>query len=69
MNTMTHDSYIAEISLDEETGLLTGIVLNTRAALHFACNTIEELKAAFADTIEDYRGWRRAEGKEPERVT
>jgi predicted HicB family RNase H-like nuclease len=67
MNTMTHDGYIAEISLDEETGLLSGLVLNTRATLHFAGRTVEELKAAFTDTIEDYRDWCTAEGKEPEK--
>ena len=67
MTTMTHDGYIAEISLDEETGLLSGVVLNTRATLHFAGRTVEELKAAFVDTIEDYRDWCKAEGKEPEK--
>lgn len=67
MTTMTHDGYIAEIALDEESGLLSGIVLNTRATLHFAGKTVDELKAAFADTIEDYRQWCRAEGKEPEK--
>jgi predicted HicB family RNase H-like nuclease len=67
MNTMTHDGYIAEIMLDEEAGLLSGIVLNTRATLHFAGRTVEELKSAFADTIEDYRDWCKAEGKEPEK--
>ena len=36
---MTHDGYIAEIDLDEDTGLLSGIVLNTRATLHFAGKT------------------------------
>jgi predicted HicB family RNase H-like nuclease len=67
MTTMTHDGYIAEIALDEEAGLLSGIVLNTRATLHFAGRTVEELKAAFGETIEDYRDWCRAEGKEPEK--
>jgi predicted HicB family RNase H-like nuclease len=67
MTTMTHDGYIAEITLDEDSGLLSGIVLNTRATLHFAGRTVEELKAAFTDTIEDYRDWCRAEGKEPEK--
>jgi predicted HicB family RNase H-like nuclease len=67
MNTMTHDGYIAEIMLDEEAGLLSGIVLNTRATLHFAGKTVEELKAAFAETIEDYREWCRSEGKGPEK--
>jgi predicted HicB family RNase H-like nuclease len=67
MTTMTHDGYIAEIGLDEEAGLLSGVVLNTRATLHFTGRTVEELKAAFVDTIEDYREWCRAEGREPEK--
>jgi predicted HicB family RNase H-like nuclease len=67
MNTMTHDGYSADISLDEEAGLLSGIVLNTRATLHFARRTVEELKSAFTDTIEHYRDWCKAEGKEPEK--
>jgi predicted HicB family RNase H-like nuclease len=67
MNTITHDGYIAEISLDEQAGLLSGIVLNTRATLHFTGRTVEELKAAFVDTIEDYREWCKAEGKQAEK--
>jgi predicted HicB family RNase H-like nuclease len=67
MNTMTHEGYIAEISLDEQAGLLSGIVLNTRATLHFTGRTVEELKAAFIDTIADYRDWCSAEGKQPEK--
>jgi predicted HicB family RNase H-like nuclease len=67
MNTMTHDGYIAEISLDEDSGLLSGIVLNTKATLHFAGKTVADLKAAFKDTLEDYKDWCKAEGKEPEK--
>jgi predicted HicB family RNase H-like nuclease len=67
MNTMTHDGYIAEISLDEEAGLLSGVVLNTKATLHFTGKTVEDLKAAFAETIQDYQDWCKAEGKEPEK--
>jgi predicted HicB family RNase H-like nuclease len=67
MNTMTHEGYIAEIDLDEETGLLSGIVLNTKATLHFAGKTVPELKQAFADTIAEYRDWCRADGVEPEK--
>ncbi len=67
MSTMTHDGYIAEIEIDEDTGLLSGVVVNTRATLHFTGSTVAELKAAFVDTIEDYREWCRSEGREPER--
>ena len=67
MNTMTHEGYIAEVSLDEDSGLLSGIVLNTKATLHFAGKTVVELKTAFKDTIEDYKDWCKLEGKEPEK--
>jgi predicted HicB family RNase H-like nuclease len=67
MTTMTHEGYIAAIELDEDSGLLSGTVLNTRATLHFAGRTVEKLKAAFADTIADYRDWCQAESREPEK--
>jgi predicted HicB family RNase H-like nuclease len=67
MNTMTHEGYIAEIDLDEESGLLSGIVMNTKATLHFAGSTVVELRQAFADTITEYREWCRSEGEEPEK--
>src|SRR5215469_16023274 len=38
-----------------------------RAVLHFAGKTIEEMKLAFADTIEDYRAWCAERGVEPEK--
>ncbi len=42
-------------------------MLNTRATLHFAGRTVEELRRAFADTIADYRDWCRERGVEPEK--
>lgn len=67
MSTMTHEGYIAEIDLDQDKGLLSGVVLNTCATLHFAGRSVEELRAAFADTIADYREWCRERGVEPEK--
>jgi predicted HicB family RNase H-like nuclease len=67
MTTMTHDGYVASVELDEEAGLFHGEVINTRDVLTFEGRTLEELRAAFADTIADYRDWCRERGKEPER--
>ncbi len=67
MTTLTHDGYVAEIDIDEEAGLLSGSVLDTRATLHFAGRTVEDLKRAFADTIADYRAWCASHGREPEK--
>ncbi len=67
MTTMTHDGYVATVELDEEAGLFHGEVINTRDVLTFQGRTLDELRAAFADTIADYRDWCRERGKEPER--
>ena len=67
MSTMTFNGHIAEIDIDADSGLLSGVVLNTRATLHFAGRTVDELRAAFKDTIEDYTDWCRSEGEEPEK--
>lgn len=50
MTTMTYDGYVATVELDEEAGLFHGEVINTRDVLTFQGRTLDELKAAFADT-------------------
>lgn len=67
MTTMTHDSYVARVELDEEANLFHGEVVNTRDVLTFQGRTLDELRAAFAATIADYVDWCRERGKEPER--
>jgi predicted HicB family RNase H-like nuclease len=64
---LKHEGYIAEISYHEGDDLMHGDTINTRSTLHFAGRDLAELKAAFADTIEDYRDWCRERGVEPER--
>jgi len=67
MTTMTYDGYVARVELDEEAGLFHGEVINTRDVLTFQGRALDELKAAFADTLADYAEWCRERGKEPER--
>lgn len=67
MTTMHHEGYIATIDLDEDAGLFHGEVVNTRDVLTFQGRTLDELRAAFADTIADYVDWCKERGKEPER--
>ncbi len=64
---MKHKDYIAEIELDEETNSLFGIVINTKATLHFAGKSVDELRQEFANTIASYEEWCRERGQEPER--
>jgi predicted HicB family RNase H-like nuclease len=67
MSTMTHDGYIATVEIDEDAGVMHGRVINARAALTFEGTTINELRQAFAETIEDYRDWCKQRGTAPQK--
>lgn len=64
---MTREGYIAEIDIDQDAKMLSGIVLNARATLHFEARSVVALAKAFGDTIADYRDWCRERGVEPEK--
>ncbi len=64
---LRHEGYVAEIGHEEGDATMHGSVVNTRAVLHFAGRDIDELKAAFAETIADYREWCKERGVEPEK--
>lgn len=67
MTTMTHDGYLATLEVDEDADVIHGRVVNARAVLTFEGETLPELRAAFADTIADYREWCNERRVEPER--
>jgi len=67
MTTMTHDGYLATIEIDERAAVMHGRVVNARAVLTFEGETVAELRAAFAETIADYRDWCAERGVEPEK--
>ena len=64
---MTHDGYLADLEIDEGAGVIHGRVVNARAVLTFEGETLADLKAAFSDTIADYREWCKERGVEPEK--
>ena len=63
--TLTHDDYVAELTLDEDVGIFHGSVVNARPTLTFEGKTVSELRRAFADTVSDYRDWCAERGVEP----
>jgi len=67
MNAMKYKDYLATVELDPDVGIFHGEVSNTRAVLTFQGTSFDELKTAFADTIEVYEEWCRERGKDPER--
>ncbi|MGA9547904.1 MAG: type II toxin-antitoxin system HicB family antitoxin [Rhodomicrobium sp.] len=67
MNLLRYKDYLAAIELDPDAGLFHGEVINTRVVLTFQGRSIDELNAAFSETIADYEDWCKERGKEPER--
>jgi predicted HicB family RNase H-like nuclease len=61
------EGFIADVDYQDGDGLMHGTSTNTRATLHFAGKDVDELKRALAETIEDYRWWRKERGIEAEK--
>ncbi|MBP0617255.1 type II toxin-antitoxin system HicB family antitoxin [Jiella mangrovi] len=67
MTIMHHRGYEARIDFDEEAESFHGEVLNLRDVITFEGTSVEELKKAFIDSVEDYIAFCRERGEEPEK--
>lgn len=64
---MKYRGYEAKIEYDEEAGLFHGEVLDLRDVITFQGRSVEELKQALADSVEDYIEFCKTRGEEPEK--
>ena len=67
MKGMSYKGYHATVEYDPDADIFHGEVTNARAVLTFQGRSVEELKKALADTVEDYLAWCAERGKEPEK--
>ncbi|WP_377290150.1 type II toxin-antitoxin system HicB family antitoxin [Rhizobium sp. SG2393] len=67
MTVMHHQGYEAVIEFDEDANLFHGEVMNLRDVITFQGSSADELKQAFAESIEDYIAFCRERGEEPEK--
>jgi len=51
---LKHKGYTGYVEFDDEAGLLHGEVLDTRDVITFQGNTVDALRQAFRDSIDDY---------------
>ena len=66
MTTMSHDGYEAAVEYDADAQIFHGEIVNLRDVITFEGCSVEELKTAFADSIDDYIEYCRELGEEPE---
>ena len=67
MNTMTPTGYSARVEYDDEDGIFFGRIAGINDVIGFHADTVEGLRAAFHEAVDDYLAACAKVGKEPER--
>jgi len=64
---MTYKGYEGVVRFDEEAEMFTGEVVNTRDVITFQGKSVEALKRAFTESVDDYLEFCASRGEEPEK--
>jgi predicted HicB family RNase H-like nuclease len=62
-----YNGYSARVELDEDRGVMFGRILELSDLVSFEGRTVEELRAALAEAVDDYLAWCTESGTEPEK--
>ncbi len=66
MTIMRHRGYEAFVDYDDDAALFHGEVVNMRDVITFQGRSVDELKQAFAESLDDYLDFCWTRGEEPE---
>lgn len=64
---MEYKGYIGHVEFDDEAEIFHGEVINTRDVITFQGTSVDEIKGAFRDSVEDYLEYCVKLGQEPEK--
>ncbi len=64
---MEYKGYLGLVEYDDEAGILHGEVINLRDVITFQGETVQELRGAFQESVDDYLAFCAERGEEPER--
>jgi len=67
MSTMTYKGYDGLVVYDEDAELFHGEVINLRDVITFQGKSVDELKQALVDSVEDYLTFCKERGEDPEK--
>ena len=67
MNSIEYNGYVGIFSYDEEADAFHGRVVGLRDVITFEGRSVDELKKALAESVEDYLDFCRQRGEEPEK--
>ena len=63
---MAYKGYLAHIAFDEQANLFHGEVINIQDVVTFQGQSVEELRQAFVDSVEDYLSFCAERGEAPD---
>jgi len=64
---MEYKGYFAKVGFDDEANIFHGEIINLRDVITFEGETVEELRKAFHDSVEDYLEFCAKRGEDPEK--
>ena len=64
---MEYLDYLGRVEFDDEAGVFHGEVANLRDVITFEGTTVEELRRAFRESVDDYLAFCASRGEEPDR--
>jgi predicted HicB family RNase H-like nuclease len=64
---MEYKGYFGKVEFDDEANIFHGEVINLRDVITFEGETVDELRTAFADSVEDYLAFCKKRGEEPDK--
>jgi predicted HicB family RNase H-like nuclease len=62
---MEYKGYIGKVEFDDETGVLHGEVVNLRDVITFEGESVQEIRQAFQESVDDYLAFCAQRGEEP----
>ncbi len=67
-NSMSYKGYSARIAYDDDDGIFTGQIAGIRDGVGFHADTVDALRDAFHEAVEDYMETCAKVGKEPQKA-
>ena len=64
---MEYKGYRARVEFDDDADIFHGEIINTRDVITFQGKSVDELRQAFEDSVEDYLSFCAQRGEEPEK--
>lgn len=67
MNTMTYQGHTARVEFDDRSDIFVGRLLGITDVVGFHADTVQELRAAFVEAVDDYLETCAKMGKQPQK--